>query len=324
MYSEVFTIFFNYNISGFSNYLKELRTSLNLSRSQVSKLSKINIDTIRNIENGSTLPRLDTLLILSRVYKENLILKLNEFLNNNENNRIYCELDKAIMNFDKATETLLINEFFKNYKNENISCIDYLELEQFKNLLDVFKKEDLDKMSNEETNKCILYLLNTLKLNNPNLNIENISSFRYTYLEKRILYSIAYFMFKIDLIEESNNILNALKNMFIVKYDPSVLEIRLYIKILALLSYNYYILDNIPKSLKVANLGIELCESTGFIDNLNLLYFRKSMSLLHLHLIKEAQLYFDKSILVLKLKDNSELIDLYTLYFTKKINNMRT
>lgn len=296
--------------------MKSLRKKLKLSRNQVSELSKINIDTIRNIETGESIPRFDTLIVLSRVYKENLILKLNEYLMDKNYNAFYSKLDKVLLSIDSNSTINLIEEFkLECLKNGN-SLIDYIEMKQFNNLILILEKAGKNNLSFEENNKAILFLLDTLRLNNANLNLNNLDQFKYSYLEKRLLYSISYFLFEIDMNLDSNKVLKILNDTISLTSNSTILDLRLKIKALSLISYNYHILDEVEKSLEIANSGIEICEFNGFMDNLGFLYFRKSIALLRLKNIHESKYYFEKSILSLKLQGYTNLVNIYTEQYT--------
>lgn len=62
-----------YNLEAFGNRLKEIRKSLKISQNYISCITGIDEKTIRRIENGKVLPKLDTLDILSPYYKEDLV-----------------------------------------------------------------------------------------------------------------------------------------------------------------------------------------------------------------------------------------------------------
>jgi transcriptional regulator with XRE-family HTH domain len=68
-----------YNKKGFGNEIQQLRRSMNLSREELSDLTYIGIDTLKNIESGKVLPNLETLDIISVVLKRDLSQLLLEY-----------------------------------------------------------------------------------------------------------------------------------------------------------------------------------------------------------------------------------------------------
>lgn len=63
---------FYYDLEAFGEELKNIRKSLGLSQSDVSKYGFINRDTLRKIENGKVIPKHETLELLSHLYKKDL------------------------------------------------------------------------------------------------------------------------------------------------------------------------------------------------------------------------------------------------------------
>lgn len=68
-----------YDLKGFGNELKKLRLSLTLKQSDVTKLTGVNEDTLRRLENGLSIPKIETLDNLSFVYKINLMILFDNY-----------------------------------------------------------------------------------------------------------------------------------------------------------------------------------------------------------------------------------------------------
>lgn len=62
-----------YNLNMFGKNLKDIRKSLNLTQKEVADLAYIDPVTLRRIENGKVIPKLETLELLSPIYKQDLI-----------------------------------------------------------------------------------------------------------------------------------------------------------------------------------------------------------------------------------------------------------
>ena len=88
---------------------------------------------------------------------------------------------------------------------------------------------------------------------------------------------------------------------------------QMQMRIFSNLASCYYILEDDKTTLKYCNLGIEYCLKNDIMMNLQYCFFRKAVAL---HFLKDesCKLYFDKTIYLLSLKDNTSLIKSYLSY----------
>ena len=96
-------MFNSYDLSNFGNTLKQIRENLGYSRLQVSDNSGVHIDTIRKIEQGLTIPKYETLEILSPLYKTDLLNLLCKQRYNKSLYQFYKQIDSALINDDVKT-----------------------------------------------------------------------------------------------------------------------------------------------------------------------------------------------------------------------------
>lgn len=119
--SLVFEVIIVYNIRLFSDKIKNLRVLNRLSQSEAAERALIDKKTLSRIENGSVIPKIETLERLSNIYKADLLElfvesrfenyeMLNLIKNNiefNINNRLFSALlveKKKLEKFFKDTE----------------------------------------------------------------------------------------------------------------------------------------------------------------------------------------------------------------------------
>lgn len=69
----------NYDLVGFGKKLLHIRENLKLSQKDVKNIIGINEDTLRKVENGYVLPKIDTLDKLSMVYKCDIYLIFSKY-----------------------------------------------------------------------------------------------------------------------------------------------------------------------------------------------------------------------------------------------------
>ncbi len=257
-----------YNLSLFGKKLCKLRQALGFSQDEVARLSSVNIQTLRRIENGKVIPKQETLEFLSPVYKidlNNLLLRyrIDGYSSlNNIKNRIESKLDRdEFYNLDielNELNTLLItvkHPYFKILINQLVLLIESVILnKRDKNPTEAFEK-----------------LIEAIKTTTPKFSLSNFSSFVYSTMEIRILMNIALLLNK---IESAEKCLEVIEFCF-ESIEPND---EMYPKICYNLSYTYHRLDRHDDALKVSSLGIDYCLSNRNYIGLNHLYFRKGVA----------------------------------------------
>ncbi|HAS74604.1 MAG TPA: hypothetical protein DCS67_10715, partial [Clostridiales bacterium UBA8960] len=104
----------SYDLTNFSKKLKSIRNSLGYSQSEVAEKTGVNSDTLRRLENGMSIPRFDTLEVLSLFYKENLIILLDSYKVSSELSYFYDLIDYYMINedYDSLNNTISNFEIF--------------------------------------------------------------------------------------------------------------------------------------------------------------------------------------------------------------------
>ena len=69
-------MFYSYDLSNFGIELRSIRQKNGYTQNYVKELTGVNEDTLRRIENGTVIPKYETLEILSSLYKTDLLLLL--------------------------------------------------------------------------------------------------------------------------------------------------------------------------------------------------------------------------------------------------------
>jgi transcriptional regulator with XRE-family HTH domain len=301
-------LFSSYNLEPFGIELKRLRELNGLTQTDVQALCGINPDTLRRIENGYTIPKYETLEILSELYKVDLLDLLRTYRSNEKLYNYYDRLDSLICNYDiKILQDLSVDfdAFLEDGKADLITPYTY---EQFKLMI-----EGIGKYNNAKE-EIKLESLNTfikaLKLSIHDFELENYSQFNYNIIEKRILILIALGLAVHKNFELSNNYLSmVITNMDLksrVEYNVSLLIIKVYFQ----LSYNSHSLNENKKALEYSNRGIEYSIQNNLMFGLYLLYYRKAVAE---YLLDDENHVdsFSKSIAILEIQTKLELATIY-------------
>ena len=297
-------MFESYDIVKFSQKLKDIRLSLNLSQAHVSDATGINIDTIRKIENGYSFPKYETLAHLSLCYKINLHNLLSEYLTSNLLYDFLKKLDKLI-NEGKFTEIKKLYDTFTSEldKVEDLKLASQIELKQIHYLI-----QAVSLRYKGELELALESVKSGFKITISNFEFIDYSHFTYSSLEARLLIIAAACLGDLRQCQLSIQISKFVLDLLEVDTYSSKTEDLYVIKSLANISYNCHRLDDHAQALEYANKGIEIALSKGYLDMLHFLFLRKAVAQLRLG-IAEHICTFRNALYVLKIQGNQENFD---------------
>lgn len=257
-----------YNLEAFGNRLKEIRKSLKISQNYISCITGIDEKTIRRIENGKVLPKLDTLDILSPYYKEDLVSLLLEY--RFDDYSAFSKISNKIENKIDNEEHHTLHEELKELnlllsKTENPYCRNLIDqLIYFAEAATIYKY-------NKDVNLALSKFINAIKYTIPYFSLDNYTDFVYSSTEIRILMNIAFIMNKL------NN-----KNKYIEILEFCIESVdtddELYPKLCHNLASAYIRIKEYSKALTFSNLGIEASQNNRNYKGLNILYYGKGLA----------------------------------------------
>ena len=256
-----------YNLDLFGQQLREIRVSLNLNQKDIATVTHIDAKTIRRIEYGKVLPRLDTLDALSQVYKVDLPSLLLEYrfddyeAFSSVKNLIETKLDNGnSFNFDnelKILKTLLDstnNLYYKNLIIQFVLLIEAILLYKDKNY-----NLSLDK------------LIEALKTTTPTYKLEGYNSFVYSPVEVRILMNMA---FVINMLDDKDRYIEILE--FCI--DSAEKDNVIYIKLCHNLAGAYIRNNDFKRALHFSNIGIKCSQENRIYNGLSILFYGKGIA----------------------------------------------
>jgi transcriptional regulator with XRE-family HTH domain len=308
----------SYDLSKFSSRLKSIRKTLGYAQLEVSESTGINSDTLRRLENGLSIPRFDTLEVLSQFYKVNLILLLDSYKISSQLSYYYDLIDYYMINNDTDSITRTIQNFEENIIVNEFNMVDIRDIEQLKLFFIGLK---LSYQSNNEANKDSLnYLVKALQISNPLFIIDNWQSYKYNFLELRILFTIASIEGHNRNCAISNNILLMILSYLDTSKYAKHYEKVLVIKSYAIMSYNYHRLDNHQLALEYSEKGIQFCIDNSIMTYLALLLSRKGMAMYHLKM-EGYQAFILQAIELLRIQKNDSLAKEYEAIALKYLDS---
>ncbi|MDH8677511.1 helix-turn-helix transcriptional regulator [Fusibacter bizertensis] len=308
----------SYDLTSFSKRLKTIRKSLGYSQNDVADETGVNSDTLRRLENGMSVPRFDTLEVLSRFYKENLILLLDSYKISTELSYFYDLVDYHMVNEDIESLRNSIKTFHLYIKQDNLRMVDAREVEQ----LDYFF-QGLELSYNANDHSSTELFEKALKLTITHFKLDNWSHFKYNFLEIRILLSLAAVQGNLRNCELSTSILNYILNYLDPSPHSKFYEKVLIVKCYGILAYNYHRLDNHKQAIKYSDLGIQFCIDHSILSNLHFVLFRKGVALYNLN-DKSYEIYIEQAINLLKIQEKHALSNTVQKYLDTFRENKRS
>lgn len=308
----------SYDLKTFAERLRTIRKSLGYSQNEVSDKTGINSDTLRRLENGMSIPRFETLEVLSNFYKENLILILDSYKTSSELSYFYDLVDYHITNADGSSIRKTILSCEQYLSNTNPQLIDSREIKQ---LIAFFEGIELSYHNTSEGYSAALdKLIASLKVSNPSFTLHSWESFKYNSLELRILSSIASVLGLTRECELSNQIMLMILDYLDTSKYAKHFEKLLTIKTYSTLSYNYHRIDQHDSALRYANIGIEYCIEHSIMAELALLLYRKAVAMFHLN-IENYEKFFFQSIELLKIQGKDNLAEQYEMILHRYVKS---
>lgn len=253
-----------YNIKIFSDKLRDLRLENNLTQEEVAALALISKKTLSRIENGTVIPKIETLEVLSDVYNTDLI-KL--YL---ESRYINFELFSSILaNIDILIEKRLFDELISE-KNNLERLESHVEAGFLKIRIDqyILFIDSILAMEKGDIARAKILTSKALKLTKENFDANNYENFSYSTLELRLLMILA----KVYYLEDSYEIYTEILSFCFSSVDP---RDKFFISTCINLGNVYKRDANYEKALEVFNLGLEAALKNNYLAELDLLFFAK-------------------------------------------------
>lgn len=256
-----------YNLELFGKHIKEIRESLELSQKEVAKATNIDDSTIRRIESGKVLPKLDTLEILSPIYKKDLVHLLLQYRFDDYSvfyetkNKIELKLENGEQN-RLSGEYELLNILLSATKNPYCKNL----IRQFILFLDA-----IILYKDNNNNIALSKLIKAIKITTPSFDLDNYNLFVYSSMEIRILMNIAFILNKLNFDNKYIEIMEFCINSVCI-------DDEIYPKLCHNLSCAYIRNKDFQKALDFSNMGIKSCQENRNFNGLSILCYGKGVA----------------------------------------------
>lgn len=299
-------MFRSLKLSQFGQHIKQIRQSAGLSQAIVADQAGLSRDTIRRIEKGEVVVRFDTLVLLSEIYKRDLLEDLRFFSDSTVLFTYYHRLDELIVSNDIETLSQLrqdFDQFTQQFETDYPIIINIKK--QFDRFLDA-----ISALISQQYETSIDILVEAIRYTNPLFDLDDLTSFQYTLFEQRLLIVLAQAVSRIGAYQQSNKILHVLYKRLSKVSGVSLNEKQLLIKILINLADNYHRLENDKQVVKVAQNGINYCNEHFLIYGLHFFLYRLGIAKFHLKK-PDYLLPIKQAITTLRIQQMNEMADYY-------------
>lgn len=301
-----------YDVDAFGKTLKKLRESIGLTQSDVYESTGISEDTLRRVENGHTVPKLETLFYLSLMYKTNLLhlLSTSTIFNIYTQSDLMAAINGMIIRNDyddikKQRATIQeILTYLNSQPTDHLLITRLTLLMNFIEIIDAYKTSSQNKLDVEDMKTRILSHLTASdkKFKYPLVDQLNLNPIE---VRLMLLYSE---LLRIDHQEhEALLLLEQLSKITQKKqyYDPIFKELDL--KVSFNIAYCYHKLDLHDLVIQKCDHAHLQCVQHNLLHLLHLFLFRKAIALHYLKKFEDSMNTFNECRTLLKLTQQDEL-----------------
>lgn len=297
-----------YDSESFSFKIKTMRKSMGFTVLDVSTSTGINQSTIKLMESGKTIPRFDTLKILSSFYKCDLVSIFNE----DQNDSITMFLFNSLSTYAATNEIVELknglNLIMNHFNNDGLNPVHYRDLHQLQLFVEgLIYASQCSNSTSEEIDLSLDKYSKALSITISSFSFEKFQAYKYYSVEFNILFSAAVILGIKRECELSNRILLYVLEHFKSLESGSKIICILISKLYYVLAYNYHRMDEHQKALQYSVIGIEHCLLNDTHRYLPLLFGRKGVALHNLRKSEWSE-SINNAVVLLEIQGNIDLV----------------
>lgn len=280
----------------------------------------ISRSTIKMLEKGTSVPKFETLQILSHFYKTDLILVLNKYKNLWQLTSLYEKLNHYMANGNTELLKSGLIEANQLMLSNDLNPVIFNDILQMKLLFEGLEIAiQYADSASEPMEQAISKLCASLKVTNSGFEVEAFHEYKYNAVEYKILFSLASLLGIQRQCELSNRMLLHIIHYLDISSKIDRNDLLLKSKALSIIAYNYHRIDDHEKVIEYATLGIEFSINNDTYQYLPLLLARKGTALFNLNR-ENWNDYFIQALNLLELQGKDELRSEYERLFNKLKN----
>ncbi len=310
-------MFATYNMNEFGKALRQIRLNCRFTQAEVRQQTGVHEDTLRKLENGTNIPKYETLEILSNLYKSDLLEILKSKRTDNRVYDYYLHMDRLLVSYNIAEMDALCTAFDEAHQTESMEkyLLNHLELTQLQCFIQCCR---MLYSENENRFSLIQSMIETqIFPHTGEFNPIFLQDAQYNDIEIRLIFMLGSTQMEAENYERSIVLLN-----FVIDYLCANLSLNpqtylLILKAYTNLAYSYHLLDEHEKALEYADKGIDFGVAHNTFYMLQHLYARKAVAELHLQTGNHMD-SFKKCIHLFEISKQPELAKTYKDITLKK------
>lgn len=208
-----------YDLEGFGNKIKVIRKKLKISQQDVKRIVGLNEDTIRKLEKGMTVPKVETLDLLSIAYNQDIY---QLFSNYKITFDTYFEkrLESIVplirdMNLDEIDKEA--DKFYDYFMQSDYKDIEYLSRKMHQYHLYLLTINKLDSAIKDKSRSALTTLIKSLRVSSSDVEKDQVNDLDKLEIRTFILISTIYRY--MDDFTLSMKYINAAKKSVLSKYS---------------------------------------------------------------------------------------------------------
>jgi len=278
-------MFDTYDLKDYSLTLKRIRNSCGYTQKDVRELVGIHEDGLRKIENGSVIPKYETLQLLSKAYKVDL-LELLAHMKSDQSLIAYLQkineiiIENDIEQYEVSSQE--IHAFLEKNKEvfQLFNSDEPMKLKLYLQAISEYFKSNQNSYLNAET-----LLIEAMSLSlEESFSIQNIPNYPLNYFDISLLILLGVIKRTISDTANSSLILNTCLERLDIFNIKTVTNDRMKLKIMYNLAYNHHIEDDYAKVIEVVSNAIDFATTNHILYSLPHLFYRKGIAEYHLGL----------------------------------------
>jgi|GEM_PF-2753805 len=266
-----------YDMQGFGIKVKEIRKKRKYSRDHITELTGISKGALTNIENGISIPKLDTLHLLSIALKVDLIEVFNEYKFNQSNQfyRFSTSTYSDIIEENIVNLTKRVNDYTEKLINSTEKA-QHLVKKSVERELTFFRVYSAyDHMNDKDPERSISEIFQYLE----DIEYDFVGSNSFDYIDLRLAFLLVDLFRRTGQLNKAELYLEKIEQKLNESYIQENVVTELKFLLYSSFSYVHHRKSNHIEALRYANLGIEHSYKHNNFLFLYILFFRKVIAL---------------------------------------------
>lgn len=301
----------SYSTEEYGKIVRNIRTALGLTQSEVRQIVGISENTLMKLERGQVIPKFETLELLSLAYKVDLNAIFQAFRQDSSLSNILSQADDAILN-NQPSELLRctnqLPDYLKTGKNKDLINAGDLEIVQC--FLNSAVRYFNPQLKDYQRRELIEEIREVMLKSNPDLKWHKLDQNTFNLWEIRLLNILAFLEGQLGHTDTAIGILEAILTIYQELSEIIVTERKVLLNSIFSLSYQYHVSDQPDKALATAERGIVYGQKFNDIHLLHGLLYRKGIAQ---HLLGQsgAEKSLLHAVVLLEIQGKQKMADLY-------------